>query len=410
MRELMRQDLYYLVWAQPMTKVAAALAISDVGLKKISHRHHIPTPPRGYWQKLAAGLKPPRPPLPPLADGERDQIEIRPPAPPKAPPPPPVSAAVQAAIEHEQKPDNHITVAKTLRNPHRIVAARLEEDARDRHVHRHDRWYLQTYKPIDGDVLSRRRLLIQSAIFNALEQRGYKLVIEPPYTHMVQIAHGPDRLVVDVRERMQQVRRPLTDKEHRERGFLSTGSRRWTQERHATGELVIGIHEVNTRAFSEQWRESEGGPLEERLNEIMVGVARRFEDLRERREQQELARKRQWEDDRRRYEQEQERKRETVRIRRLVQQAQDRHTAAEIRALVDAVQVNLTEVSSGEPADFGRWREWALAHADRIDPLQDNDILDTRVSDQDLYRLDDNGLTNLDPGHRSRFWGGWRGR
>jgi hypothetical protein len=194
MPRLTRQQLYDLVWSKAMTQAAAELGVSDVGLKKISRRHRVPTPPRGYWQKLAVGQKPPRPPLPPLASGDRDQIEIQPT--PPAPPPPlpkPVPAAVQAAIVHEQKPEHRITVAKTLRNPHRIVLAWIEEDRRDRQLHRSD-WYLRTTKPIDGDALSRRRLLILSALFTALEQRGYKLVVDAPYRRVVQVEHGSDRL------------------------------------------------------------------------------------------------------------------------------------------------------------------------------------------------------------------------
>lgn len=393
-----------------MTQASGALGISDVGLNKISRRHRIPTPPRGYWQKLAVGQKLPRPPLPAIASGALDEIEFHP-TPPKPPPPapPPVAAAVQAAVDHEQKPENRITIAKTLRRPHRIVLAWLEEDRRDRQLHRSD-WYLRTTKPIDGDALSRRRLLILSALFTALEQRGYKLVVEAPYRRVVQVEQDSDRLEIAVRERIQKSRRPLTDEEHRKRGFLSTGRKRWTQEQHTTGELVAGIRDGHSRCFVVQWRESAEQPLEGKLNDIIIGVARRFEDLRERREQQELARKRQWEDDRRRYQLEQDRKREAIRVRRLILQAQDRHIAAEIRALVDAVRAKRAGASSEDTATFERWSSWALAHADRIDPLLDEDLFETEVSDQELYEIGNDALPVTNRGNRSSFWRSWRWR
>lgn len=59
-----RSELYEKVWASPMTKLAAELGISDVGLAKACRRHAVPAPPRGYWAKLQAGQKPPRTPLP----------------------------------------------------------------------------------------------------------------------------------------------------------------------------------------------------------------------------------------------------------------------------------------------------------------------------------------------------------
>lgn len=54
-KELTRRELYDLVWARPMTKVAADLGISDVTLHKICAKHRIPAPGRGHWAKVAAG-------------------------------------------------------------------------------------------------------------------------------------------------------------------------------------------------------------------------------------------------------------------------------------------------------------------------------------------------------------------
>lgn len=47
-----------------MSAVAELYGISDVGLKKICKRMNVPTPPRGYWAKVAAGQTPPIPKLP----------------------------------------------------------------------------------------------------------------------------------------------------------------------------------------------------------------------------------------------------------------------------------------------------------------------------------------------------------
>jgi len=55
-----RQALYDLVWSKPMTEVAADFGISDVALAKRWARVKIPVPPRGYWARVQAGLKPRR--------------------------------------------------------------------------------------------------------------------------------------------------------------------------------------------------------------------------------------------------------------------------------------------------------------------------------------------------------------
>jgi hypothetical protein len=52
---LTRRELYELVWAHPMSKIAVDLGVSDVALHKICAKNGIPKPERGYWAKVAAG-------------------------------------------------------------------------------------------------------------------------------------------------------------------------------------------------------------------------------------------------------------------------------------------------------------------------------------------------------------------
>lgn len=62
--KLTRREVYQLVWSAPMTSIGRLLGISSVSLAKTCERRGIPTPTRGYWQKVAAGHDlPPRPPL-----------------------------------------------------------------------------------------------------------------------------------------------------------------------------------------------------------------------------------------------------------------------------------------------------------------------------------------------------------
>lgn len=60
--EFTRQQLYDLVWARPMPKVAASFPMSPITLKKICLKHHVPVPPVGYWSKPeVTRIKPPLP-------------------------------------------------------------------------------------------------------------------------------------------------------------------------------------------------------------------------------------------------------------------------------------------------------------------------------------------------------------
>lgn len=53
--KLTRRETYELVWNAPLTVVAGLLDVSSVSLGKTCERRGIPTPARGYWQKVSAG-------------------------------------------------------------------------------------------------------------------------------------------------------------------------------------------------------------------------------------------------------------------------------------------------------------------------------------------------------------------
>jgi hypothetical protein len=68
-----RQELYDLVWSKPMRDAAAAIPMSDVGLKKACVRLNVPVPAQGYWNKVQAGYRLKQRPLPPLTPGQLDR-------------------------------------------------------------------------------------------------------------------------------------------------------------------------------------------------------------------------------------------------------------------------------------------------------------------------------------------------
>jgi integrase len=72
-----REVLYRLVWEAPVSEVAQRFRISDVGLAKACRRTAIPTPARGYWMRVEAGLHVSIPQLPPAPPGLPSRIRIR---------------------------------------------------------------------------------------------------------------------------------------------------------------------------------------------------------------------------------------------------------------------------------------------------------------------------------------------
>lgn len=82
-----------------------------------------------------------------------------------------------------------------------------------------------------------------------------------------------------------------------------------------------------------------------------------------------------------------DRKRETIRFNRLVNYSKNWRTAAEIRAFVAEIEVSPRAATDEE--QFTTWKNRALGHADRIDPLRDDDLFDQRVSDYEVYAFRD---------------------
>jgi hypothetical protein len=65
-RRFSREEIYELVWSEPLSTLSHRFGISDQGLRKHCKVLGVPTPPRGYWQRVKNGHRTRRLPLPPL--------------------------------------------------------------------------------------------------------------------------------------------------------------------------------------------------------------------------------------------------------------------------------------------------------------------------------------------------------
>lgn len=75
-RQLSREELFRIVWANPAAQVAAELGIGERTLRSICSRHAIPCPSDAYWARVNAGERFVLPPLRPAKDSAIQQIEI----------------------------------------------------------------------------------------------------------------------------------------------------------------------------------------------------------------------------------------------------------------------------------------------------------------------------------------------
>lgn len=116
---LTRQQLYDRVWAAPIDKLCKEFGISNVGLGKACRRHGIPVPPRGYWQRKAAGYADRRPALPKLT--ARSEIitllgSLRSESPAEE-----EAIAVHPLIAFERQAENRVVVPDGLRSKHPAI-------------------------------------------------------------------------------------------------------------------------------------------------------------------------------------------------------------------------------------------------------------------------------------------------
>jgi len=117
--ELAREELYGLVWAEPMTKVARRYGLSDRGLAKICVRMGVPVPGRGYWAKVQSGKVPRQEKLPKIKAGQQSWVVFD------------VSRQnleegeeyqlVTDEIEYEKQVENLVVVSEELIDPHPLV-------------------------------------------------------------------------------------------------------------------------------------------------------------------------------------------------------------------------------------------------------------------------------------------------
>lgn len=373
-----RAELYALVWAEPMSRVAAKYGISGNGLAKACQKAGIPVPERGYWAKLQAGKPVKQPPLEPTPDGQPDAVTITPPGPRYTKPPKPDS--VQAKIDAELNTGAKVIVAKTLSNSHWAIEQWIDENRKKRNLYRFEPNMLKLYAPLERDDFAKRQLLILSTLFKALESRGY--TIKPGYSFNSASTISRDSLDLElhISERERQVRRELTREERKSRGYYAPGQK-WTQERVKTGELVLRARPNSYFCDKIEWRETADAPLESKLQQVVAEIAGAFEEGRLYRLRKAEEKKRRWQAEDIRQRQEMDRKREAIRLQRLFSASESHGKAAKIRALIAAVEAS----QLGQHDKFLDWKAWALAHADRIDPLNSETLFDRAVSDYDVY-------------------------
>lgn len=167
---LTREELYKLVWSEPMTKIGEKMGVSGSYLARICTLLNVPRPERGYWAKMEVGKAPPVPPLPapqpgdPLAwskEGEKLPAAARPRAPTRR--------------------KNEVQPVKIARNQTHGLLRNVRALFEKGYPIDEGAW-LKPYKKLLADVTSSEACLdkalgLANDLYNAFESVGHRVVL-----------------------------------------------------------------------------------------------------------------------------------------------------------------------------------------------------------------------------------------
>lgn len=377
-----RRELYDLVWSEPMRTLATRFGISDVALAKTCSKADIPIPYRGYWNRKQASKPAIQTDLLPRFPGASDVIEIG-----KAESPYRFGTNWRERFLQEPIPEVPVfdeemsavrvrvtAMAGKIKCPpefepaHPLIAKLLVHDVARREYQL--KWNTTYDPPKYESGIERRRLLILNGIFLSLQRLGCRPdMVTSKYAQDTQESRN-------INVKVGQVYVPFT--------LEPLKTKKDGKGRHRESlQLAFGTSRENPRP-STYWDDTEGKALEKQLSEIVVEILVRGEEL----YRESLVHQRAWfieqraeaEKELQRRKEEQERKererreREAKeRIDRLLSQASTLRQSETIRAYVEKARNRLVEIGVGS-AEFENWSAWALAEADRIDPVKNGII------------------------------------
>ena len=364
---LSREQLYELVWSEPLTKIAASLKLSDVGLAKLCRRHKVPTPYRGYWARLANGQRPSKVPLPAGRDLPQS-ITIAPTPPPLPPPesklPPDLLGELQSLLQRETALAPKDQVAATLHGAHPLVQV-TKKALGDLRVDKYGRLSHRAVKDaldvLVGPEMLSRALRIFDALIKGAIRRGYEIK---------RGEHRPLDTIVRVRQkdihvRIEEPSRALPKDQVKVHEIRHREPWAWTErleQTHApTGVLLLKISNVYRAPVQSTWTDTATRPIEECVTDFFrsalvlafeheaeerIRVAeRRRHEARQRLTQEQQAAAKQFEE--------------------LAAQDARVSTLRDFLSKLDKESIGMEH----RVGSFTSWREWAHAYIAALDPV-----------------------------------------
>ena len=376
-KRLSRKELYELVWSEPMKILAPRFGISDVALKKACTRAEIPTPGLGHWAKKAARKGTSQVVLAERPPGMDDEVvvgagvgywhsgwseeELLAALPPR----PEFEEPIESVRERIAKTVGKLTVPREVRLWHPAIDKLLKEDEQRRERQRASSYPSSWDAPLFDTPLERRRLRVLNSLVLATGMMNGKLAISDHEGRSIEFSFYQRRVGI----RLDQLRRA------KRRGHAANSPD--ADEAKLSLSILESSHSENERIA---WQDDEQGKVETRIAEIAIQIILTAElQYREgtiRSHEWRVQRKGELEEEERekkcqaeRAERERQKRLEQARIDRLLKSAAAFQRAEVIRKYVEAIRSAQTDNSACSREELEGWSQWALAEADRIDPV-----------------------------------------
>jgi hypothetical protein len=368
---LKREELYKLVWSEPVSKLARGYGLSDRGLGKICKRLEIPVPGRGYWQMKKKGLKMPVPPLRPTKKLNATGAYIHGTSKPQRDDE--QGHETCDLITAEKLPENKITVPLSLDSPHPLIAmtqrSLLGAKVDDRGLKQpRARGCLDIHVGQDSIY---RAMLIMDTLVKSLETRGLDISVakEPPFSTSVSVMDEVIKFALS--EDLNRAERKLTAAQMKEKEKHPWMYSRQEYDYSPNGLLSLRIKNDDSLNTRKIWSDGRRQRLEDSLNSFVGGLIKAaiaIKHLRAEREQRELK----WQEERRqREESERIRREEEEKMKVLDREVASWQRSQQIRSYLDAVKKwGIQKYGEIKPdSKLQQWLTWATRQADRLDPL-----------------------------------------
>ena len=373
------KDVIAFAWSAPMRDLAARIGMSDVGLRKLLRAQGIVTPPQGHWNRAQAGrpvIAPPQPqPRRPGGSGRisldarfRDHIAEAGAMPEEGPFTSKFITEDLAELRSvERAAIGKAPASRDLKRPPGGLVRLLKSEAARREKAAASRWPSAWDEPHFDTPLGQRRLRFLAGLFSALAKRGHN--------GEAWADNGELRASCSIGDTTLRLRFEIVGKHATE---ICGGHHRPARDLPAKTKLRLSLDRPLREPLTASWCDAADGAIEKQIADIaadlvVAGEATFRQSLIEAREHAEQMRV--WEEHRRH---ERLVSLDKQRLTDLRTSGELLRQAEEIRALVLRVEQAMVRGETIESLSSERlqgWKTWALAQADKLDPVLSGQVL-----------------------------------